>query len=381
MGNIGGYMESTVDIRMALGTDIIGMTLVVVMIIGNIWRLRLRKKESLLLIAMLGTCFSCCLSDLLAFAADGSTHQYARQFVYFTNTWLYASNFLCAYSWLLFLREHFNIEMSPTQKWTLRVMKVVLVLMLGINLFVPFIFSVNEYNIYSREFGYWIYVAFNYGIVVNSLTMYYKNYRHDGSIRFFPIWLYVVPIVIATVIQSLWYGVSLMAPCFAVAIAGAFSSLQNERVFRDNLTGLFNRSFLDYVLFLYSQNGHKASGIMVSLCGFEKINEYSGHAVGDAALCQTAEILRDSVGSWGSILRYSGDEFIIMVDSQQDNNISNCVERLTMNFDRFNREDSEEFKLNPAIGVWKHSGGSEDVDSFLNGLKAAVKEAKKNVQV
>lgn len=372
-------MESTVDIRMALGTDIIGMTLVVVMIIGNVWRLRLKNRESKLLIAMLGTCFSCCLSDLLAFAADGSTHQYARQFVYFTNTWLYASNFLCAYSWLLFLREHFKIEMSPTQKWSLRVMKVVLLVILVINLYMPFIFSVNEYNIYNREFGYWVYVAFNYGIVVNSLTMYYKNYRQDGSIRFFPIWLYLIPIVMATVIQSLWYGVSLMAPCFAVAIAGAFSSLQNERVFRDNLTGLFNRSFLDYVLFLYSQKGSKASGIMVSLSGFEKINEHFGHSVGDKALCQTAEILRDSVGSWGSILRYSGDEFIIMVDSQQDNNLANCVEKLKMNFDRFNREEGEDYKLNPAIGVWKHDGSAENVDYFLNGLKAAVKNEKRKL--
>lgn len=372
-------MESTVDIRMALGTDIIGMTLVVVMIIGNVWRLRLKNRESKLLIAMLGTCFSCCLSDLLAFAADGSTHQYARQFVYFTNTWLYASNFLCAYSWLLFLREHFKIEMSPTQKWSLRVMKVVLLVILVINLYVPFIFSVNEYNIYNREFGYWVYVAFNYGIVVNSLTMYYKNYRQDGSIRFFPIWLYIIPIVMATVIQSLWYGVSLMAPCFAVAIAGAFSSLQNERVFRDNLTGLFNRSFLDYVLFLYSQKGRKASGIMVSLSGFERINEHFGHTVGDKALCQTAEILRDSVGSWGSILRYSGDEFIIMVDSQQDNNLANCVEKLKMNFDRFNRDEGEDYKLNPAIGVWKHDGSAENVDYFLNGLKAAVKNEKRKL--
>lgn len=364
---------------MALGTDIIGMTLVVVMIIGNVWRLRLKNRESKLLIAMLGTCFSCCLSDLLAFAADGSTHQYARQFVYFTNTWLYASNFLCAYSWLLFLREHFKIEMSPTQKWSLRVMKVVLLVILVINLYMPFIFSVNEYNIYNREFGYWVYVAFNYGIVVNSLTMYYKNYRQDGSIRFFPIWLYLIPIVMATVIQSLWYGVSLMAPCFAVAIAGAFSSLQNERVFRDNLTGLFNRSFLDYVLFLYSQKGSKASGIMVSLSGFEKINEHFGHSVGDKALCQTAEILRDSVGSWGSILRYSGDEFIIMVDSQQDNNLANCVEKLKMNFDRFNRDEGEDYKLNPAIGVWKHDGSAENVDYFLNGLKAAVKNEKRKL--
>ena len=369
-------MESGIDIRMALGSDLIGMILVVVMIVGNIWRLRLKTKESKVLIAMLGTCFSCCLSDVIAFAVDGNDGPNARELVYFANTWLFASNFLCAYSWFIFLKEHFNIELTSSQKWGMRIMKVVLLGMLLVNLVQPFIFNVSEHNTYSRMFGYWIYLAFNYAIIVNSLILYYRNYRRDGSIRFFPIWMYIIPIVVATVVQSLYYGISLMSASFAVAIAGAFSSLQNEQVFRDQLTGLFNRSFLDYVLFLYSQKGKKASGIMISLRDFEKINEKWGHGVGDQALCKAAEILRDSVGSWGSILRYSGDEFIIMFDSQFDEHISNCLEKLNMNFDKFNRNRTQPYKLAPAIGYKKYNEETENVDSFLNGLKASVREAK-----
>lgn len=370
-------MEPGIDIRMALGSDLIGMILVVVMIVGNVWRLRLKTKESKVLIAMLGTCFSCCLSDVIAFAVDGSSGPNARQLVYFANTWLFASNFLCAYSWFIFLKEHFNVELTHSQKWGMRFMKVILLGMLLVNLFQPFIFSVNEHNAYFRMFGYWIYVAFNYVIIVNSLVLYYKNYRQDGSIRFFPIWMYIIPIVVATVVQSLYYGISLMSASFAVAIAGAFSSLQNEQVFRDQLTGLFNRSFLDYVLFLYSQKGRKASGIMVSLRDFEKINEEFGHGVGDKALCKTAELLHESVGSWGSILRYSGDEFIIMVDSQYNEHISNCIEKLNMNFDRFNRSALGPYKLHIAIGVKKYHEDTENADSFLNGLKASIREAKR----
>lgn len=370
----GVFMESTVDIRMALGSDLIGMILVVVLIIGNIWRLRLKTKESKVLIAMLATCFSCCLSDIVAFAIDGDASH--RDIVYFVNTWLFASNFLCAYSWFIFLKEHFNAELSASEKWGMRIMKVILLGMLFANLYLPFIFSVNEFGIYSREFGYWIYLAFNYAIIVNSLVLYYKNYRKDGSIKFFPIWMYIIPIVVATVVQSMYYGISLMSASFAVAIAGAFNSLQNERVFRDHLTGLFNRAFLDYVLFLYSRNGRKASGIMISLCDFQKINEEYGHAVGDKALCKTAELIHESVGRWGSVLRYAGDEFIIMVDSQYDMHISNCIEKLNMNFDKFNRETTEPYKLRPAIGFKKHESNSEGIDSFLNGLAASVKEAK-----
>lgn len=369
-------MESTVDIRMALGSDLIGMILVIVMIVGNIWRLKLKTKESKVLIAMLGTCFSCCLSDIIAFAVDGNADH--RELVYFANTWLFASNFLCAYSWFIFLKEHFNVELTASEKWSMRVMKVVLLGMLLVNLYSPFIFLVDEFGIYSRKFGYWIYLAFNYAIIVNSLVLYYKNYRQDGAIRFFPIWMYIIPIAIATVVQSMYYGISLMSASLAVAIAGAFSCLQNEQVFKDHLTGLFNRSFLDYVLFLYSQKGRKASGIMISLCDFQEINEKFGHEVGDHALQKAADIIRDSVGHWGSILRYSGDEFIIMVDSQYDMHISNCIEKLNMNFDKFNRTSQEPYALKAAIGYKKHEANSENINGFLNGLAASVKKAKED---
>jgi len=373
-------VESPVDIRMAFGTDVIGMILVVVMIVGNAWRLRLKTKESKLLIAMLGACFSSCLSDLLAYAADGRTGEYARAMVYFTDTWLYVSNFLCAFTWMSFLKEHFHLELNDFQKWVLRIAWVVLPLLLVSNFFVPVVFSVDDHNQYVRCFGYWVHIFFDYCIIVISLTLYYKNYRRDGLIRFFPIWLYVIPTVAAIVVQTIFYGVSLMAPSFAVAIAGAFCSLQNERVFRDYLTGLFNRPFLDYVLYLYGHKNRPATGIMVSLCGFQKINEMYGHEVGDRALCQTADVIRESVGDWGSILRYSGDEFIVVVDSQQDSNITNCIEKLKMIFDKFNRASGEPYKLVIAVGSKKHAGRYESVDQFLDVLKANVKENKQIVK-
>lgn len=373
-------MDTVLDIRMALGSDLIGMALVVVMIVGNIWRLRLKSKESKLLIAMLLTSFSCCFFDVVAFAVDGISSDYAENIVYLTNTALFASNFLCAYSWFLFLKEHLKLDLSNSQQTILRITKVLLLVLLIFNIYCPFIFYVDEMNRYNRMFGYWIYVAFNYALIINSLILYYKNYRQDSSIRFFPIWLYIIPIVSATVIQSLFYGISLMAASFAVAIAGAFTSLQNERIFRDDLTGLFNRSFLDYVLTLYSQKGRKASGIMISLCNFEEVNEKFGHGVGDQALTKAAELIHDSVGGWGSVLRYSGDEFIVMMDSQYDDYISNCILKIQTNFDKFNREHTEAYTLTPAIGFKKHNSKADNVDKFLDGLVLSTKQEKMKIK-
>mgnify|MGYP004449224851 CR=1 FL=1 len=372
-------MASVIDIKMAQGSDMIGMVLVVVMIIGNMWRLRLRTRENKVLIAMLLTCFCCCLSDLLAFFVDGGSGPYARVLVLSMNTWLYTSTSLCALSWYVFLKEHFKLEPSGNQHLCFLITAVVLAVILVLNLFFPIVFSMNEHNQYERQFGYWIFVALNYGTIVNSLVLYFRNYRKDGLIRFFPILLYIVPVVVATVVQTLFYGISLMAPSFSVAIAGAITSLQNERGFKDPLTGIFNRSFLDYVLTLYTQKGKKATGIMISLRDFEKVNEEYGHGEGDRALCKTAEILHDAVGNWGSILRYSGDEFIIVFDSQLDVHIANCLEKLRTVFDKFNRGRDSTYKLIPVVAYKKFEEEREDVDSFLDGLKACVREERRKM--
>ncbi len=365
-------MGSGVDIRMAIGSNTIGLLLVFVMIVGNLWRLRLKTFESKLLIAMLASCFSCCLSDIVAFAVDGGSSRFSWLFVMWSNTWLYASNLLCAVTWFEFLKEHLKIELTRAQKRSFMITAITASSLLVVNVFYPFVFSIDEHNVYSREVGYWIFLGLNYCILANSLILYVKYYRKDRFIRFFPIWLYVIPIVASTVIQSIFYGVSLMAPSFAVAIAGAFTSLQNEQVFRDHLTGLFNRSFLNYVLNLYSAKGGKATGIIVKLFAFDNIVQQFGQGEGDNALKSTALIINRSVGQWGSILRYSDDEFIIMVDSQFDMHISNCFEKLKMNFDIYNREGRKPYQLIPSIGFKKFNAEEEDIYDFINGLKKSL---------
>ena len=92
------------------------------------------------------------------------------------------------------------------------------------------------------------FLILDYLLVVYSLVIYFKSKANGGFLKFFPIWVYVVPILIGGVVQTIFYGISVIPTSIAVSIAGVLAGLQNDMIYRDQLTGLFNRSYLHHLL-------------------------------------------------------------------------------------------------------------------------------------
>jgi diguanylate cyclase (GGDEF)-like protein len=85
----------------------------------------------------------------------------------------------------------------------------------------------------------------------------------------------------------------------------------------DSLTGLPNRYVLDDVLAREvtraSEEGSPLSLIWLDLDHFKRINDTFGHAVGDRALQQLADIMRAQVRTTDIPARYGGEEFVIVL--------------------------------------------------------------------
>lgn len=90
-----------------------------------------------------------------------------------------------------------------------------------------------------------------------------------------------------------------------------------RRSITDDLTGLYNRRFLDDAFeeqFLKAQrNGTYLAVLMVDLDHFNAINNQCGLAVGDQILAAAAGVFKTCVGSSGIPARYGGDEFCIVL--------------------------------------------------------------------
>jgi diguanylate cyclase (GGDEF)-like protein len=116
-----------------------------------------------------------------------------------------------------------------------------------------------------------------------------------------------------------------------------------ESTLTDAMTGLNNRRFLEeYVETLVASVQRKRSNVailMLDLDYFKMVNDTYGHDTGDAVLKALAKVLKESVRASDLVIRYGGEEFlIILLDSAGDaadqvaENIRLAVEKLKVQF-------------------------------------------------
>ena len=90
-----------------------------------------------------------------------------------------------------------------------------------------------------------------------------------------------------------------------------------ESTLNDSMTGLRNRRFLEeYADTLISQckrRGTAMTLIMLDLDYFKKVNDTYGHDIGDLMLIELAQILKAQVRDSDWIIRYGGEEFLIIL--------------------------------------------------------------------
>ncbi len=96
-----------------------------------------------------------------------------------------------------------------------------------------------------------------------------------------------------------------------------------ETTMRDQLTGLYNRRFLEeYVETLVAGARRRARPISVvifDLDHFKKVNDTYGHATGDKLLVEISRVIRQNLRASDVAVRYGGEEFLaVLPDSDRE---------------------------------------------------------------
>jgi diguanylate cyclase (GGDEF)-like protein/PAS domain S-box-containing protein len=85
----------------------------------------------------------------------------------------------------------------------------------------------------------------------------------------------------------------------------------------DQLTGLYNRHFFNEFIEKELRRSHRfdhpVAFLMIDIDGFKKINDTFGHNVGDTILREVADLLSGMVRDIDSVIRYGGDEFLVVL--------------------------------------------------------------------
>ena len=91
----------------------------------------------------------------------------------------------------------------------------------------------------------------------------------------------------------------------------------SRRVITDELTGLYNRAFLNDALenffYISKSNNKPLSFLMVDLDNFRHINENFSHETGNNILVELVTLIKNIISRQGIIARYGGDEYSILL--------------------------------------------------------------------
>lgn len=357
---------------MNLSFSVLTANIISILLIGTLYLANRQKAEynrdMRLLQQMMVTIGIANISDCCVYYLAGSSNIVIKVLVFLSGSGLFLGNVMIGYLWAKFIMVHMNIPFSDIRRNIYRTIGLISIVLLVINIFYPLVFSVSDGR-YQRGFAYIIFLIFAAFYILDSLYLYVKRVKKNGSLKLFPVHIFLIPVILGVVIQAFFVEIAITWTSIAISVAGIMTALKNEIIFTDCLTGLYNREYLE---FLHKRACNKkdcwVSGIMIDLNGFKQINDNYGHAEGDLALCIVADLLRKSFSEYGVVTRYAGDEFVIMLNTTDDQLIQKIIKSAKKNFVTENEKNDKPYQLSASMGYAITNLSNETIDDFMNRI-------------
>lgn len=105
-----------------------------------------------------------------------------------------------------------------------------------------------------------------------------------------------------------------------------------EEMFKDPLTGAFNRRILDTemqrIIDACHEDQESLSFLFLDIDNFKTLNDVCGHEAGDRALQMVVKVLKSSLRERDLVIRYGGDEFITVFIGVSIDALENIADRI-----------------------------------------------------
>ena len=357
---------------MNLSFSVLTANIISILLIGTLYLANRQKAEydrdMRLLQQMMVTIGIANISDCCVYYLTGSSNIVIKVLVFLSGSGLFLGNVMIGYLWAKFIMVHMNIPFSDIRRNIYRTIGLISIILLVINIFYPLVFSVSDGR-YQRGCAYIIFLIFAAFYILDSLYLYVKRVKKNGSLKLFPVHIFLIPVILGVVIQAFFVEIAITWTSIAISVAGIMTALKNEIIFTDCLTGLYNRVYLE---FLHKRACNKkdcwVSGIMIDLNGFKQINDNYGHAEGDRALCIVADLLRKSFSEYGVAIRFAGDEFVIMLSTTDDQLIQKIIKSAKKDFVTENEKNDKPYQLSASMGYAIINLSNETIDDFMNRI-------------
>lgn len=360
----------------------IGIVLMIMLLIHARNTLRPNAPAERIFRAMCRAALTLCVLESLSFCLDGRTFPHARGILTLLSVLLYIINIAAVFSWTLYVDyKLFEDSQRIRRRGRVLILPALAVLvMAAANLFTPVFFQITAANRYARTRLAFLPFLVSFSYLVYAEILIYTNRNNTRRYLFFPSILFLVTLIAASILQALFYGVSLMWVALAISLVSVYINVQCEFSSVDALSGVYTRQYLDshlrQITAARTADGSVA-GVMIDLDRFKSINDTFGHLAGDQAIQAAGRILRGASSRTDLVARYGGDEFVILTDIHGPGDTDALIRRITDGFRRFNESGGAPYHLSFSVGTSVFSPSRETTDDFLKAMDMAMYENKK----
>ncbi len=128
----------------------------------------------------------------------------------------------------------------------------------------------------------------------------------------------------------------------------------SHQCFTDELTGLYNRrgflTIAQHQIESARRRRRRMIVVFADMDGLKEINDTLGHAAGDAAIRDVAEILKSSLRGGDVVARIGGDEFVVLTSIEDSGDADALIERLKRDVELFNQESLKNYTVRISFG-------------------------------
>lgn len=282
--------------------------------------------------------------------------------------------------WLLYV--HYQVYKKYTKKviYLILILNSVNAVILVLTQFFGFYYYIDSDNIYHRGPLFLLAASFTVVLLLVAFVIIVANREKIEEKYYFSLAFFAFPPFVCIILQIAFYGISLMLNSVVLSLFIVLLNIQNENMDTDFLTGVKNRKKLEIYLkekVSTSTKDKTFSAIMIDIDDFKAINDIYGHDMGDNALQTSAKLLGSCIRSNDFIARYGGDEFCIVLDVWNSDELEDVISRINDCIENYNESSVQPYKLSFSMGyAMYHYQSHMKVEEFQKQIDALMYEKK-----
>ena len=326
------------------------------------------------------------LFALISGIFNGTSYNFSQIILIISHSLYFFSESLIGYFYTNYILKRINLQEKRKYKFILYIPLILSIFFLIINLTKKILFTISIDNLYSPSKYLYLYNLINAVyvliIITNLISYYFYNKNSKSEIK--SLILFTLLPVVSAGIQNYNYGIILGQVGFTLSELLIYFNNQKKEANYDELTGVYNRRAFNKRANKIFYSNKSMFLMLMDADDFKIINDKYGHLEGDKALIQIAYILNRAINNTHknySLARYGGDEFVIVGNIQNKDEVAQLINQIEEEEKKYNKETNNKYNIKLSIGYALQNDNHTSVEDLIkeaDALMYAKKRKRKN---